>query len=790
VTVISKWSASGSGWREVQDGVWQSKTTGNCNLRLSPAAGDFATDDWPSSGFRLRCTITNRGEGTVYVKAGNLDAKDLENLTSVDSCGPRQEKKIDADSKLVQAPAPKTTNRLQIGIFTFGGKGADLDVTGVELYSSDSIVVTPDTAPAEASGGQYVTVPGFSSPGDYTTPLRSQKAPESTVVFSARGWQWTETTNEYQSTVSEMVRSTIESAVKEMKTIFGEVYYLQGDENTKPTFAGAAAGDTCRVQDPFTKDIVAEWKWTGLEWQRARVSSAQISNLDVGKLTAGSANINELVARKIAAASGTFLDIKTEQLTVSGEANIKKAVVTELWNKMMHVEHGEFAELDAGLIKANTITADKVQAGFFNGQLIVGSTIRTSMSPQRVELNASGLQMFDRQNRQTAWFTTNGDIYMRGNLGRRDSWSQTWFSDVTTNSGTDVDATGNKWGVGLWFNSTQTPYRTPGTIVMRENKVENYMPELLIQAPQWTDYKGAPRITLSQNGFWADDGGNGRYTHLASYQGKLDLSAVNGFFVANNSSSARYDRNNYCHNLVSGNNQGAALHPAYWGGARAGVFVNDSATWISSKNGNYQVVAADDGGRFVGKKPFIMWVPGMLDKHMQLMHFSTESPYSGIEYWENVRLDESGHGSWDLPPYVGNIADDTAPWIALAGNGASAELRQDGFMEEAKRWSVEVTGKPNTSVPVLVKGGRVVEEDFEPIEVDGVTYTRGKPVSWSKAETTPIWVEPLQLTPPMEGDDTEAPLGNMVMSATGAGPCTREEAELIHHWSPEAATVD
>lgn len=782
MTTISKWSASGSGWQEVQDGVWQSKTSGNCNLRLSPAAGDFSTDDWPSSGFRLRCTITNRGEGTVYVKAGNLDAQDFKQLTSVDSCGPRQEKKIDADSKLVQAPAPGKTNRLQIGIFTFGDKSADLDVTGVELYSSDSILVTPDTAPAESKGGQYVTVPGFSSPGNDTTPLRSHRAPESTVVFSARGWQWTETTNEYQSAVSEMVRSTIETAVKEMRTLFGEVYYIQGDENTKPTFAGASAGDTCRVQDPFTKDIVAEWKWTGSEWQRARVSSAQISNLDVGKLTAGSANINELVARKIAAASGTFMDIKTEQLTVSGEANIKKAVVTELWNKMMHVEHGEFAELDAGLIKANTITADKVQAGFFNGQLIVGSTIRTSMSSQRVELNPTGMYMYDSTNKQTARFDTYGNIYMRGDLGRRDSWSVAYFGDVKTYNGTDIDSSGNKWGVGLLFDSTQTRYRTAATIVLRENKVENYMPELLIQAPQWTDYKGTPRLTLSQNGFWTDDGGTGRYTHIASYQGKLDFSTKNSFLVGNNSDSARADRGNYSQFVLYSDQHAAAFHMAGYSGSRSGLFINENDTWISSPNGHNQIIAGNSGVRFAGKKPFTMWVPGMLDKHMQLQHFSTESPYSGIEYWENIKLDESGHGTWDLPPYVGNIADDTAPWIALAGNGASAELHQDGFMEKAGRWSVEVMGKPGTSVPVLVKGGRVVEEAYD-VKDDGVTPDLYRPIRWSKTEATPVWIPPVIPDPSTRAGE---PPTDMITLAAGGGPCTEREAREVYGWTPGA----
>lgn len=786
MTTISEWVASGSGWQEVQDGVWQSKTSGNCNLRLSPASGDFSTDDWPADGFRLRCTITNRGEGTVYVKAGNLDARDFKQLTSVDSCGPRQEKKIDADPKLVQAPAPGKTNRLQIGVLTFGDKGADLDVTGVELYSSGSIIVTPDTAPAESAGGQYVTVPGFSSPGSDTTPLRSQKAPESTVVFSARGWQWTETTNEYQSAVSEMVRSTIETAVKEMKTLFGEVYYIQGDENTKPTFAGAAAGDTCRVQDPFTKDIVAEWKWTGSQWQRARVSSAQISNLDVGKLTAGSANINELVARKIAAASGTFLNIKTEQLTVSGEANIKKAVVTELWNKMMHVEHGEFAELDAGLIKANTITADKVQAGFFNGQLIVGSTIRTSMSSQRVELNANGLFMVDRNNKQTARFDTHGNIFMRGNLGIRDSWSEARFANVTTNNGADLDYEGNKWGVGLWFQSTQTKYLNPGTIVLRENRVENYMPELLFQAPRWTNYKGDPRMTLSQNGWWADDGSDGRRTHLAFYKGNLDFSVKNTWFVTLASDSKKNSPSRYPDQvLYCGEGGGFNLHPPVNGGSSGGLYMNGNTVWLASPSGGRNQVVADKnkGAYFSGKKAFIMWVPGKLDTGMQLMHWCTESPYSGVEYWENVNIGEDGRGTWELPEYVGNIADDTSPWVALAGNGASATLVRDGFMEDAKRWRVEVTGAPNTSVPVLVKGGRVVEDKYEPVERDGRRFLPGLPVSWEKSTMRPVWVEPSMMYSLAEGE--EEPEAGMVASGVSYGPCSREEARDMYGWTPK-----
>ena len=227
---------------------------------------------------------------------------------------------------------------------------------------------------------------------------------------------------------------------------------------------------------------------------------------------------------------------------------------------------------------------------------------------------------------------------------------------------------------------------------------------------------------------------------------------------------------------------------AGYGGSRSGLFINERATWISSPNGANQVIADNSTVRFSGsvKKAFTMWVPGMLDRNMQLQHFSTESPYSGIEYWQNVKLDGEGHGSWDLPPYVGNIADDTAPWIAMAGNGASADLKQDGFMEKAGRWSVEVTGKPNASVPVLVKGARVVEEDYE-MKDDGVTPDLYRPIRWSKAETTPVWIPPII---PESGALEERGGPDMVMVADGAGPCTEQEARDVYHWSPEEAKVD
>ena len=170
--------------------------------------------------------------------------------------------------------------------------------------------LNPAAAPEGARGGQYVTVPAFAAPG-HSAPANTRDAPGSTIVYSPKGWRWEEAGDDYSNAVSKVTSAAMEGAVRRIKSSMGEVFYIRGTEDTRPPFDGSAIGDTCRVQDAQTLDIVAEWRWNGATWERMRVTSEQISNLDVGKLTAGSASIAEITARKIASDVGRFLEITT-----------------------------------------------------------------------------------------------------------------------------------------------------------------------------------------------------------------------------------------------------------------------------------------------------------------------------------------------------------------------------------------------------------------------------------------------------------------------------------------------
>lgn len=74
--------------------------------------------------------------------------------------------------------------------------------------------------------------------------------------------------------------------------------------------------------------IIGEWIWTGTAWSRLTLSDAMLSSLDVGKLTAGTANIETGVVNKLWGQLGVFdrLDVRTDAY-VSG-VNLEDGAVT------------------------------------------------------------------------------------------------------------------------------------------------------------------------------------------------------------------------------------------------------------------------------------------------------------------------------------------------------------------------------------------------------------------------------------------------------------------------------
>lgn len=596
-------------------------------------------------------------------------------------------------------------------------------------------------APEGGRGGQYVTTPGFAALGQ-SSPTNSRTAPGSKIVFSPKGWRWEEAGDDYSKTVSKLTAATMESAVRRIRTSMGEVSYIRGTPDTLPPFSGQSVGDTCRVQDAQTLDIVAEWRWDGATWERMKVTSEQISNLDVGKLTAGSASIAEVTARKIASDVGRFLEITTDQLTVTGNASFVNATAHHVWTEIVTAGAGEFEQIKAGMLAANSVNASNIQGGAIDGQVITGATIQTERNNQRgIKIDSTGIRAYAANGRGTSFEVdaATGRVKVLGDVGIQDSWSIAQFIDIVENiSGNDVGQRGDRWGVGLSMNSKVFPYKYPALITFKEDpSVSGGI--LYLQAPSSYD-NGTPNMRMATNGLSVYSGKTSTWQMNLSRTGFGAGAAGKGNFQVNDYSASITVGGYDSHLYIQGDNfrlrsQNSALR-SVWG---------NTTNVVLSWDGSHQVVVDRDGFRAVGGKNFIMRVPGEWQKrHMMLQHASTESPHDGIEYWENVELDSTGRATWVLPDYVPKIASPTAPWIVLTSSTASARLIRAGYGVDAAPWSVEVSGHPGETVAILVKGARQIDEWDEKTDA----------VSLRDRSKEPVWALPPATA--QDGEDNQS----------------------------------
>lgn len=577
---------------------------------------------------------------------------------------------------------------------------------------------------------EYIQWPGPATfPGPATYPAYDASATGNQTVHSHKGWEWEAVDNPFQQAAASLAQAAIETAVQRSRSVFGQVYYQRGNATDPPDFPGTAPGDTCRIQDPGTLDIVAEWAWNGATWERSLVSGQQISNLDVGRLTAGSAAINELAARRIAGDIGQFLQVKTDQLVVSGEANLNTAVVQELWAKVVHGGEGEFEKIRAGLLSGNAFVGQTFTGGTFEGQVITGAQIQTAKTGGRIIMNPSGMFAYNGSNEETFRLESqSGNIRIYGTIGLRDNWSVAEFTDFT-------DEQDSRNGAGLHFTSRLRNYSSPGRIYIREYKA-NSAPQLVFKAPALSG--DSPSLI-----FWA---GEFSVAGFAGGTGKFKLTK-DGMYFNNGTdrTGLRVERDYFTIRPF------AYADRAVWGDNEQIVVGYDSQ--------HYSIWQA--GGMFtIGGKNFVMRVPRLTEERgMWLRHTSTESPHHGIEYWQNIVLDSNGDGVWPLPEYLPLIASPTAPRVVLCSpDRGTAAARLD---TSAETWAVRVTGQPGANVAVLLKLGRILDDR---------TDENGN-VTWRDAEAEdPVWVLPCPYTPDPKNENRGLP-GDVY------GPPTREAAQ-------------
>lgn len=560
---------------------------------------------------------------------------------------------------------------------------------------------------------EYIQWPGPATfPAETTFPAYDRSADGNTTVHSHKGWEWVESDNPFQKAAASLAQSTIEASIRRMRTVFGKVFYQKGNSTDKPDFPGETYGDTARIQDPSTLDIVAEWKWNGSDWERARVSGEQISNLDVGRLTAGSAAINDLAARRIAGDIGKFLQLTTDQLTVTGNASFVDLTAKHVWTRIINARSGEFEKIKAGMLAANSVTADNLHAGAIDGQVITGASIQTDRQNDRgLKIDSSGMRAYSSSGWKSLDINAHtGEISISGRIGRRDSWSECYFNDlVWAQTGTDVARSGAKIGCGLAFNSLEDDWDDGALFIQKDANTNE--PSITLQSAARKGAESRPSLIVGTQQVSITVGPNGNWGSLAiskyGFSSKVNASA----FTFNDSGIAyrKTNDNNFAY-LGLGRD---FLSFATLGNKNTGMWATSQGLEVAWRL-NPHIYLDNSGIQMTGNKKFIMPVPRLTkERGMWLSHSCTESPYDGIEYWENLTLDEAGHASWALPNYVPLIASPKAPWVVFASGAASAELDRSNPDE----WVVRVSGDPGAAVDVLVKGARMV--DFGNVDADG-----------------------------------------------------------------------
>lgn len=115
---------------------------------------------------------------------------------------------------------------------------------------------------------------------------------------------------------------------------------------------GTRVFDTWRQRD-LSGNIIAEWEWSGSQWNKRALTDAMLTGLDVGKLTAGSATVSDLVAQKIAASTAAIQKADIGNLTVTGTSNLANLVAQRI-----AANTGQFISLAVSQLTAGTAAMD------------------------------------------------------------------------------------------------------------------------------------------------------------------------------------------------------------------------------------------------------------------------------------------------------------------------------------------------------------------------------------------------------------------------------------------------
>ena len=194
---------------------------------------------------------------------------------------------------------------------------------------------------------EYIATPGPGLlPGAGSLPGWDNKAPDTTIVHAHDGGAWEEITDEETKRIARAASKQASTIRTVVSSIGGVSYFYKG--NYDPPMRGNGPGDAAFALDD-NDNVIRLYRWTGVAWVRHELDNAVLANLDVGKLTAGSASISNVVAKHIWSGIVTSKAVEAEKVT--GDMIAANSFTAT---------SGHIQSLDAGVITAGLLDADRI----------------------------------------------------------------------------------------------------------------------------------------------------------------------------------------------------------------------------------------------------------------------------------------------------------------------------------------------------------------------------------------------------------------------------------------------
>lgn len=119
--------------------------------------------------------------------------------------------------------------------------------------------------------------------------------------------------------------------------------------------------------------VIGQWNRVGGSWKSTPIDSEAIANLDVGKLTAGTAVIAEAVVQKIAAQTASIQTADIKNLFVTGTASLSDVVAERIG-----AETAEFINLEVANLVASGAVIDEAVINQLFSDVVVAKMVTAS----------------------------------------------------------------------------------------------------------------------------------------------------------------------------------------------------------------------------------------------------------------------------------------------------------------------------------------------------------------------------------------------------------------------------